>query len=82
MITEEEKFKAETFRIFGIALLTPAGKVLLDPWQFFVEHNPIYCIFYILFALVFSVVGVIHIERARAILDQRDINKWKSPQKI
>ena len=77
MITEEEKFKAETFRILGIALLTPAGKILLDPWMFYQEHGLIYTIIYIIFASIGGYFGLLHIEIARGILDKRGMKKWE-----
>ena len=76
MVTEEEKFKAETFRIFGIILLTPIGKVLLDPWIFFKEHNLMYGIIYIMIAVASGYIGLLHIERARVILDERSKKRW------
>ena len=77
MITEEEKFRADTFRMFGIILLTPLGQILLDPQKFFFGHNLVYGIFYLLFALLGATVGFAHIEKARGILDKRGINKWR-----
>ena len=77
MITEEEKFKAETFRLLGIALLTPAGKILLDPLVFYNEHGLLYTIIYVMFALIGAYAGLLHVEIARDILDKREIRKWK-----
>ena len=77
MITEEEKFKAETFRILGIALITPIGKIFLDPYKFVIEHNLIYVAIYLLFAIVCAIVGIIHIDFARDILYPRGVYKWK-----
>ena len=77
MISEEQKFRAETFRIFGIALITPLGKILLDPSLFFREHDLFYSTIYTLCTVVGAVIGFLHIEIARGILDQRGENKWK-----
>lgn len=71
MITEEKKFRAETFRILGIALLTPFAMIFLDPWSFFTEHNLVYSTIYLLASTVSAVAGFIHIEIARGILDTR-----------
>lgn len=77
MVTDEEKFRAETFRILGISLITPMATILIDPYKYIMEHNIIYCAFYLMFALSFAYVGLIHIEKARAILDKRNKEEWK-----
>ena len=81
MITEEQKFRAETFRILGIALITPFARFILDPYLFLQEHKVIYTIFYIIVSTIAAVIGFIHIEFARGILDEKGLNKWiKKPQ--
>lgn len=77
MVTEEEKFKAETLRIFGIALITPFARFILDPYLFLREHDPLFSICYIVFAIVSGIIGVIQIEYARSILEEKGIDKWK-----
>ena len=77
MITEEEKFRAETFRILSLVLLTPAGKVLIDPLLFYSEHEVVYSVLYTTASLIFAIIGFIHIEIARGILDERGTKKWK-----
>ena len=76
MITDEQKFRAGTFRMFGFILLTPIGKVLLDPWIFLEEHNLMYGIIYIMIAIASGYIGLLHIERARVILDKRSKKRW------
>ena len=71
MITEEQKFRAETFRMLGIALLAPAGKILIDPLTFYQEQGLIYTVIYIVFSLVAAYVGLVHIEKARVILEEK-----------
>ena len=77
MVSEEEKFRADTFRIFGFVLLTPIGKILLDPWTFFTHHDLAYCLIYLVIAICAGIIGFIHIDLARGILSQRGISKWK-----
>ena len=77
MVTEEQKFRAETLRILGIACITPIAKFLLEPYLFFMEHDFIYCILYIVGALLTALFGFTQIEIARVILDERSIDKWK-----
>ena len=76
MITEEEKFRAETLRILGLALLTPIARFLLDPYSFVMEHNIIYTIFYVPCTVLCGLFGLQQIEIARGILDQKGKDKW------
>ena len=75
MVTEEEKFRAETFRIFGIIFLTPLGKILIDPLAFCQEHDLTYNIIYSVLALISAYIGLTHIEIARATLDKKNKDK-------
>ena len=75
MVSEEEKFRAETFRIFGIIFLTPLGKILIDPLVFYQEHGLVYTIIYSVPAFIFACIGLIHIEIARATLDKKNKDK-------
>ncbi len=71
MISEEEKFRADTFRMFGVVLLTPLGKILIDPIIFYQEHDLTYNITYTVVALISAYYGFHHIEIARATLDKK-----------
>ena len=77
MISEEHKFRAETLRILGIALITPFAKFILDPYLFLEKHNVIYTILYVVISIILAAVGLTQIEIARGILDLRGIQKWK-----
>lgn len=77
MVTEEQKFRADTLRILGITLLTPIAKFLLDPYLFLKEHNFVYTICYVFCAVVVGVVGLTQIEIARGILNQKVTDRWK-----
>lgn len=77
MITEEQKFRAETLRILGIALITPFAGFILDPYIFFKEHNVIYTILYVISAIISAGFGITQIEIARSILYRRGIQEWK-----
>ena len=75
MVTEEEQFRAETFRIFGLMFLAPAGRILIDPLGFYQEHDLAYNIIYSVLAFIFGCIGLIHIEIARATLDKKNKSK-------
>ena len=75
MASEEEKFRAETFRIFGIIFLTPLGKILIDPLVFYQEHGLVYTIIYFVLAFILGYIGLLHIEIARGTLDKKNKDK-------
>ena len=77
MITEEDKFRADTLRILGVACITPIARFLLDPGSFFMQHDFIYVTIYVPCAILAAVFGFIQIEFARGILDERGKDKWK-----
>ena len=78
MVTEEEKFRADTFRILGIAFITPLGRLLVDPLAFYQEYGLVHTVIYFVYALTAAYIGLIHIEFSRGILDKRSTTKWKS----
>jgi len=77
MISEEEKFKAQTFRIFGLALLTLLGRIFLDPLEFFLKYGLILSISYTTLALSFALLGFILIDKGRDIISEKRRIKWK-----
>lgn len=68
MVSEEEKFRAETYRITGFALLTPVGRIFLDPLPFFREYGLAFSLGYLILAVVLGIIGFFLIEIARVIL--------------
>ena len=77
MISEEEKYRAETFRFIGMAMLTPFGALLLTPFVLFDQLGIFGFIIYCLVASISLVIGVIIIENGRNILDRKELKKWK-----
>ena len=70
MITEEEKYKSETYRIIGIAMLTPIGPAFLTPMILFKQLELNGLIVYLLVAFISFVLGVMIIERGRKFIDK------------
>ena len=70
MITEEEKYKAETYRIVGITMLTPIGPVFLTPLVLLKQLGLTGFIIYLLISFVSFIFGGIIIERGRRIVDK------------
>ena len=75
MLPDEEKFRAETFRIAGFALLTPLGRLFLDPVGLFEIYGIVGLIFYLLMAIVVGFFGLVLILKCFDIIYT---NKQKS----
>ncbi len=69
MITKEHEYMAQAFQIAGFAMMTPFGKIALDPISTFNSFGETFFFYYLLASLIFAVIGFISIERGRAILN-------------
>lgn len=69
MLTEEQKYKASVFKIIGIAMLSPFGRIFLDPLSFCLKYGLTFSIFYVLFSVLVAIFGFILIEKGRDIID-------------
>ncbi len=79
MITDEEKYRAETSRLVGMAMLMPFGALLLTPLAFFNQLGGFGFAIYFLVSSVGLIIGVTIIEIGRGILDKRErgIRRWE-----
>lgn len=77
MTTEEQKYRAYTFNISGFALMTPFGKICLDPLTFFKQYELVGSVIYILISFGLFISGFMLIEFGRDILYKKGENKWK-----
>ena len=71
MITEEEKYKAYTFNFAGFALMTPAGKVVLDFSELFKTVGLSWVIFHGTVSILLFLLGLTFIKIGRSILHER-----------
>lgn len=71
MIIEEEKYRAEVFKIVGIALLMPFGKVILNPITMFKEMGVISFTIYCVMSILSIIIGIIFVDKGRDILSHR-----------
>lgn len=71
VITEEQKYRAYTFNIAGFALMTPAGKVVLDFANIIKDLGYIGFFAYVLTSLLLFILGLTFIELGRSILNTR-----------
>ena len=70
MITEERKYRAYTFNIGGFALITPLGKIILEPSMLTNQIWIIPPLVYIIFCILLALVGLWSIAFGRDILDE------------
>lgn len=68
MITKEHEYMAQALQIAGFAMMTPFGKIILDPISTFNSFGANLFSWYLLASLVLMVMGFISIQRGRAIL--------------
>jgi len=71
MPTKEYEYKAQAFQIAGFALMTPLGRIFLQPTTVFKEFNLFGFIIYLVFSFLIFLVGFIFIEQGRAILEEK-----------
>ena len=77
MPTEEEKYKAETFKIIGIAMLTPIGPVFLTPIALFKQLGQPGFIVYFTVSFISLITGGMMIETGRRFIDKKEARrKW------
>lgn len=71
MISESEKFRAETIRLGGIALLAPIGKFFYNPFEIFNQYKSIICILFIIYSIGFAYLGLIFIAKSYDIMHSK-----------
>ena len=77
MISDEEKYRAETSRLVGIGMLTPFGAFLLTPIILFKQLGPLNFTIYLIVSIAGLVIGVTIVEYGRKILDKREARRWQ-----
>jgi hypothetical protein len=74
---EEPKYRAEIFKIAGIAFMTPFGKLLINPFSLYKNLGPVEFIYFILVSLFFAFIGLLFIEQGRVIIHYWERKSWK-----
>ena len=77
MASEEEKYRAETFRIIGIAMLTPVGPLFLTPGILLKQLETNGFMLYLFITIISSILGAMILELGRSFLDKRDLKRWE-----
>ena len=68
MISESQKYTAQTFNIAGFALFAPLGKIVLEPVSTFHELGSVGFKWYLYFSILLAIVGILAIYFGRGIL--------------
>ena len=77
MISKETEQKSEVLKIVGFALLTPLGRIFVEPIVVLNEFGFIGLICYIIFGFTIGTFGLTCILRSCEILEEKRIkNKW------
>ena len=69
MPTKEHEYMAQALQVTGFALMTPFGKIILDPISTFNSFGETFFFYYLLASLILMIMGFISIQRGRAILN-------------
>ena len=70
-----DEYRVETFRIFGLAFMTPFGKLVLDFPNLKLEGINLLSILYFVFSLVLTYIGIILVLKGFEILDNKELRK-------
>ncbi|MBI3591322.1 MAG: hypothetical protein HY094_08120 [Candidatus Melainabacteria bacterium] len=65
---KDNEYRAETFRIFGLSVMAPFGKVILALSDLKFEEMDIQLVIYFVISLILVLFGIILIQRGYAIL--------------
>lgn len=69
MIRESDKYRSDIFKIIGLAMLTPFGKLLIDPITIFSTHSVGNSIFIAISSTTSFILGILLITKGFDILE-------------
>ena len=75
-MTKHNEYRAETFRIFGLSVMAPFGKVILALSDLKLEEMDIQLIIYFVISLILILFGIILIQRGYEILTEQGEKRW------
>ena len=70
MISEGEKYRAQSFNISGFALMSLFGRIVMQPLETFKEYGLIGFICYTITSIMFFIFGVILIQMGYEATDE------------
>lgn len=81
MIPEYEKYRAEIFKIAGFAMLTPIGRLFLQPGETFAQYGAIGTLIYVIVSLVLAYFGLYTMLKAYVEMEKIERRKWMEEAK-
>lgn len=73
MISKETEQRSEVLKIAGFALLTPFGRIFMEPVAVFEEFGLIFFLAYLIISIIIGLLGICCIFRSCDILTIRRI---------
>jgi hypothetical protein len=70
MISEGEKYRAQTFNIGGFALMAPLGKIAMQPLETYNEYGLVGFVCYTIFCLLLFSLGLYFIQKGYEVLNE------------
>ena len=67
---KDNEYRAETFRIFGLSIMAPFGKVILAFSDLRLEEINLQLIIYFVISLILVLFGIILIQRGYEVLTE------------
>ncbi len=75
MITDLDKYRIEIFKITGFAIMTPFGRLFLDPVSILKEFGLLGSFLYCIICVSLTIGGVILILKGYDIIDTKERKK-------
>ena len=79
MIDELDKYRVEIFKIAGFAMMTPLGRIFVQPTVVFNEFKPVWFFIYLLISFGLGTIGFMLILKGSDILYGERKNKEGKP---
>ena len=74
---EEPKYRADVFKIAGIAFMTPFAKLLINPFSLYKNLGLGEFIYFVVISIFLGFVGALFIEQGRVIIHYWEKRSWK-----
>lgn len=73
MVTESDKYSAETMKVSGFALMTPFGRIIIQPVVVFNELGSVSFIIYFVFTFFLFLYGGYLVAQGYNILREKEL---------
>ena len=73
---KDNEYRAETFRIFGLSVMAPFGKIILSLSDLKLKEMNVQLIVYFVISFILVLFGIILIQRGYEILTNQGEQRW------